>query len=167
MDGMKVDTSPSAKYLLPPAYDCPKLDWPESQRAALIAKMNERSHIEGWPYRLEYAENDRNTEAWHCLSVDILSNLTRALADTNLRYICIPFMDVPEAERVAEHFDRVYFTDWQAGVWKGVKSAHWDDLIGHRTYYFAPVDLLLRRNSNTPETTSAKCVHTRIKVYSP
>jgi hypothetical protein len=164
MDDMEVDTSNAEHGDISPSASFTE-NHPESQHAVLVARMNDSSVSQLWPLRMELAGD--NTETWRLLFTDIIQHLTAALADTDLCNIYIPPKTQPEAKRLIEHFNDTDLNQWQAGVQKGVKSGDWDDLIAHRTYNLASGDLLLKRNSGTSETSSAKYLQTRIKVRSP
>jgi hypothetical protein len=66
-------------YISPSVYDdYPKLDWQESQRTAVVKKMNEMSYVQAWPHRVGHGYYEK----W--LFADILVQLTEALSTTNL-----------------------------------------------------------------------------------
>jgi hypothetical protein len=167
LDAQPIFTSSSDEnfYLSPSVSDdYPELDWQESQRTALIKKMNMMSRALRWPHRLASIESV-DDEVW--LFADILVHLTEKLSKTDLHSKFIPPKQHEAAKEFFEMFNDTDFNRWLAGVQKAVHNDDWDDLIAHRTYIFASGDLVLSQNSDTSATIFKNYFHTRIEVRSP
>ena len=102
---------------------------PDEQLTTLSSHMNALAYRRRWEISVDNADDP----LWPGILSDVLVDLTRELADTDLRNSVIAKLSLERADDIVKNFNKDQFEEWKVGLRNGVKSKNWIDLVARRT----------------------------------
>ena len=102
---------------------------PDEQLTTLSSHMNTIAYRRNWEISVDNADDP----LWPGRLADVLMDLTRELAGTDMRNSVISNMTLEGADDIVKSFNKDQFEEWKVGLRNGVKSKNWIDLVARRT----------------------------------